>query len=122
MAVTKNTSDLPEQVFPPMNPLEQLTYERELEQKQLRDETKRSTQAAHIQNKAAILRKKASDISKQENCPHMKPMNAGSAIAGQRDHQQVYHWICQYCAKEWTGAELPPHLRIDLILVGGPNY
>lgn len=134
MAYKKNTEPLmPNEEAPPapqappsladwreMN--DYLAYEERLEAKRLRDEKKSSEAAARQQGRDAMVRQRAEQIAKQGQCPHMKPMNAGSAIAGQRDHQNTYHWICQYCAKEWTGGELPQHLRIDQALVGGPNF
>jgi len=60
------------------------------------------------------------ELDKQNACPHLKP-NAQPAIAGQWDHSGTYHWICAYCSKEWTGGELPLHLRIDMEKVGGPQ-
>jgi len=58
----------------------------------------------------------------QAGCDHRKPAPSHeSAIAGQRDHQGVAHFICQYCAQEWTGGELPLSLRIPGDRLGGPQ-
>lgn len=102
--------------------LRKLQYERELDEREAKDAQKASALAARLQGRDSILKQRATQLANQAGCPHMKPLNGGSAIAGQKDHRQVYHWICQYCQKEWEGAELPAHLRIDLALVGGPSY
>lgn len=57
----------------------------------------------------------------QQQCPHTKP-NGQSALAGQWDHHQDFHFICAYCAKEWLNNEVPGHLRIDSSKIGGPNH
>lgn len=56
----------------------------------------------------------------QAQCPHMKP-NFRPATGGQKDHRGVEHFLCQYCQKEYTGGELPYHLRIPAEMVGGPQ-
>lgn len=100
--------------------LKKLQYERELEERNQRDSQKASNHAARLQGMESIKRQAANKRLEQDQCPHMKPMNGGTAVAGQHDHNKVYHWICQYCQKEWTGGELPVHLRVDMALVGGP--
>ncbi len=97
-----------------------LEYEERKERKALADEQKMSHAAARKQGHDAIIRQMEMKAAEQAQCSHMKPMNAGPATAGQKDHKGVYHWLCQYCHKEWTGAELPLTLRIDHNLVGGP--
>jgi hypothetical protein len=79
------------------------------QQKRLREQQLESIRAQMLQRDAM-----------QAACPHMKP-NFTSAIGGQRDHNNDYHWLCQYCAKEWLNDELPVHLRIPQDRVGGPQ-
>ncbi len=101
---------------------DRLEYEERVERKQARDAARQSAANARQQGMESIKKQAAAKADAQSNCPHMKPMNAGSAIAGQHDHKGIYHWICQYCHKEWEGSQLPPHLRIDMALVGGPSH
>jgi hypothetical protein len=54
----------------------------------------------------------------QEFCPHRKEDNR-SRIGGQRLSDGTVLYLCQYCAKEWRGTELPPSLAIPFELVGG---
>lgn len=70
------------------------------------------------------IRKNLDEIkSQQEACIHRKPAPSHeSALAGQRDHQQVTHYVCQYCAKPFTDKTVPPNLRIPADRVGGPIY
>lgn len=122
-------TDPAEQVFPPeaetfnwREEAARLDYEEKKERRVLSDEKKRMEEAVRQQGRDAMVRQRAMEIEKQRQCAHMKPLNGGSAVAGQRDHKNVYHWICQYCSKEWTGNDLPTNLRIDLALVGGPTF
>ena len=64
---------------------------------------------------------RAMEIAKQNQCGHKKPYGE-SAVAGQRLHSHKYLWICQYCAKEWVGMDLPIELRVNSDIVGGPNF
>jgi hypothetical protein len=82
---------------------------REEQQKRLRE-----------QQLESVRRQMAERAMNQSMCPHMKP-NFTPAIGGQRDHNNDYHWLCQYCGKEWTNGELPVHLRIPADRVGGPQ-
>jgi hypothetical protein len=75
---------------------------------------------AREQNIIDIRKQVAKRTAERNDCPHQKPNNRGSAIAGTRDHQGHYHFLCQYCQKEWTDGELPPMLRIDSDFIGGP--
>lgn len=89
------------------------------EQKAEKDEERRARMEAKRQGAIAMENRRKAELAVQEQCSHMKPWG-GSAIAGQRDHQGTFHWICQYCAKEWKNNELPVTLRIPLDRVGGP--
>lgn len=60
------------------------------------------------------------EINKQNNCPHIKP-NRATALAGQRDHSQNVHYVCQLCSKEWTN-DAPAWLLPDPIFIGGPIH
>lgn len=86
-----------------------------------RSESERVAKAARDNNIAEIRKQIARKTAERDGCPHQKPNNRGSAIAGTRDHQGHYHFLCQYCQKEWTDNELPPHLRIDSDFIGGPT-
>lgn len=66
----------------------------------------------------ALKRKQVEEF--QNGCPHIKP-NRQSAVAGQRDHSGNSHFICQYCAKEYTNGELPAYLAVDPNFIGGPT-
>lgn len=94
----------------------------ELNQNRARQEEKeRIQQAARDNNIQDVKHKMENDRLIQEGCQHIKPApSRDSAVAGQRDHRGEAHFICQYCAKEWTGTTLPPHLRIPAERVGGP--
>ena len=85
-----------------------------------RSEDDKVTKAMHESGAKAMQQKRDQELSRQNNCSHMKPWG-GSAIAGQRDHAQMSHWICQFCWKEWKGTELPSNLRIPAEKVGGPD-
>jgi len=76
---------------------------------------------ARDQNIADIRKQVLKKAAERDACPHQKPNNRGSAIAGTRDHQGHYHFLCQYCQKEWTDNELPAVLRIDGDFIGGPT-
>ena len=68
----------------------------------------------------AMAQRAAEQEAIQSSCPHLKP-NSMPSIGGQRDHQGHYNWICLYCGKEWKDNGLPPQLRIDMSMVGGPQ-
>ena len=87
--------------------------DKEAEEKDIR----RKAQLANIQSVKDAMRQTTAN---QDSCAHKKPSGA-SAIAGQRMHSHKYLWLCQYCGKQWTGNDLPTHLRIDSELVGGPQ-
>ena len=84
------------------------------------DENKRIQLEARKQNAFQLeeARKKTEFI--QSLCPHQKP-NGQPAIAGPRDHQHNYIFICAYCSKTFNQHTLPPHLRIPSERVGGPE-
>jgi hypothetical protein len=65
-------------------------------------------------------RKMREDEYIQSQCPHTKP-NGMSALVGQWDHSRNYLYLCQFCNKMWKNDQVPPHLRISLDVVGGPE-
>lgn len=83
-------------------------------------EDRRIALAAREQNAKQLERARQQQEAIQGLCPHQKP-NGQPAIAGQRDHQHHYIFICAYCAKTFNENTLPPHLRIPSERVGGPN-
>lgn len=83
-----------------------------------RERARREMQASTI---AGLRRKQEQDRYAQDTCPHKKE-NGKTAVVGQRDGQNHYHWICQNCTRPWTDNELPFHLRPDTEVVGGPAY
>lgn len=85
-----------------------------------RAEAEELARNARMIGMSALIQERENELQHQQACPHLKP-NGQSAIAGQRDHRNHYHWICQYCAKEWYDQEVPLHLRVDLARVGGPD-
>lgn len=68
----------------------------------------------------AMLQERENELAAQNQCPHLKP-NGQSALGGQRDHRNHYHFICGLCAKEWKDSEVPLFLRIDMSRIGGPE-
>lgn len=58
--------------------------------------------------------------AKQSACPHTK-QNGTPSIGGQRDSQNIPHWICLNCQKIWHGT-LPAHLARRDYAMGGPSY
>ena len=83
-------------------------------------EEERQKKAVQASGAKAMAQRQEQQKLAQDNCPHIKP-NFQPSIGGQRDHQGDYNWICLYCGKEWKNQELPPRLRIDMQLVGGPT-
>jgi hypothetical protein len=69
---------------------------------------------------AAVEKTIQDKLNLQRQCPHLKP-NHKSAVGGQKDHSGHYHFICQYCQKEWVDGELPYQLQIPGDTVGGPQ-
>lgn len=91
--------------------------------KQNSDQTEEQTRIALNARKQGAFdmqAKREREEAIQGHCPHMKP-NFTPAISGQRDHLHHYHWICAYCAKEWTDGALPAHLRVPMDIIGGPE-
>lgn len=102
--------------------LYELQAEELIRQKEKRLEEQRVQGAARAQNVTDIAKRLKEDQDRQANCSHRKPAPSHeSAIAGQRDHSGVAHFICQYCQKQWLGSELPPQLRVPADRVGGPQ-
>lgn len=83
------------------------------------DEVKRQAEKARLASVQAAKFAAEQRTMAQAQCPHMKP-NFTPATGGQKDHKGNYHYICQYCGKEY-GNELPAHLRISSDMVGGPQ-
>lgn len=94
-------------------------------QKQLaqEEEAEEITKKARESGARSMDEMRKREFDKQAACPHLKP-NFQSALAGQRTHQHNYIFICQYCAREFSGDDLMkyPHLRIPLDRIGGPNF
>ncbi len=62
------------------------------------------------------------EIARQNSCAHIKP-NRATALAGQRDHSNRVHYICQLCSKMWEDGEAPHSSLIpDNLFIGGPIH
>lgn len=85
------------------------------------EEVERLKRAARKAGMDAMVKGREMELAKQSQCAHLKPYGE-PATAGQRLHSNVYLYICQYCAKEWRGNDLPLHLRVNSDIVGGPNF
>lgn len=85
-----------------------------------KDEETRIALEARKAGALAMQNRRDSELAFQQNCPHMKPWG-GPSIGGQRDHQGNYRFICLFCSKMWVNDELPPHLKISLDRIGGPE-
>lgn len=83
-------------------------------------EQRRIALEARKQNAFQLEKARENQENIQRLCPHQKP-NGQPAIAGQRDHQHHYIFICAYCSKTFNEHTLPPHLRIPAERVGGPE-
>ena len=94
-----------------------LKMEKELQAEKEDAERQEALKLAQLEN---IKQMQRIQEETQRQCPHMKP-NFRPAIGGQRDSHGHYHWICQYCCKQWIDNELPVHLRIPQEQVGGPQ-
>lgn len=97
-----------------------------LQLQQLTEEVGEKTATKEARNQARKVIAKSMETARQqqemrqESCPHKKP-NGSPSIAGQRDHQHNYIFICAYCAKTYDQHTLPPHLRIPNEWIGGPE-
>ena len=96
----------------------------ELQEKQeirdQKDENKR-TQLAHRKMNALNEAQKQKNMeAMQRGCTHQKK-NGETYLAGQRDHSNNLHLICQGCMKHFYGPEVPSHLRPEAERVGGPE-
>ena len=101
--------------------IKQLQLEELQRVRNIRESSERDQRVARDSNVREIAKKLREKEELQAQCPHRKPPPSfQSALAGQRDHQGIAHFICQYCQKEWTGSTVPPELRIDGGQVGGP--
>lgn len=110
----------PQRVFSSIT--EELQYEQlmELRQRRLaREEQERMQRVARENNIKSVAVKMQKEGARRAACPHRKPNNR-PAVAGMRDHNHNFHFICQYCQQEWTNNELPLGLQIDMDTVGGP--
>ena len=70
-----------------------------------------------------IARQKIEDD--QTACDHRKP-NGKSAIMGQKLHtgpkkDHFFTFVCGYCNKEFNEYTVPPTIRPDMAMVGGPD-
>lgn len=126
VAVAPLTIDIVEDDLDNISP-EQVRQQKEaLELEELKErraeikEQRRIAIAARKQNAEQLEHARKQQEATQSLCPHLKP-NGQPAIAGQRDHQHHYIFICAYCSKTFNEYTLPPHLRIPSERVGGPN-
>ena len=109
-----------------LSPDEVRTQKEALELEELKErraeikEQRRIQLAARKQNAEQLELSRKQQEAIQSLCPHLKP-NGTTAIAGQRDHQHHYIFICAYCSKTFNEHTLPPHLRVPAERVGGPN-
>jgi len=76
---------------------------------------------ARRQGAESLQKERQMKLAHQANCAHQHPVGGGTGVRGQRNHQRVVMWVCQYCHKEWSGNDLPLHLRPDMSVVGGPE-
>lgn len=109
------------------DPLRQLDLEDKLRAKAEREEEAKSLKEARRQNALTMEKMAQEKELQQEYCSHIKP-NRTTHVIGQRDHNQVYHFFCQGCQKEFVGLasfDNPRGLRADLVpdmnMVGGPQ-
>jgi FtsZ-interacting cell division protein YlmF len=94
--------------------LEELSESREKKNRQKEIARKQQEGTA----RAAAARRRE-ELSKQEECPHLKPNNQTSLIAYRLSNKKTVH-ICQNCFKEWHDiVEVPYHLRVAASHVGG---
>lgn len=114
----------PEQIQQRRNILETL----ELERLNAERQEKRDQEIAAKKANAKVLAHAAEQQKLvQDACPHLKPRNAGHALAGQKTHQGWYTLICQYCQKTFSEPaqrpeeRIPPHIQLDMSLIGGPH-
>jgi hypothetical protein len=97
-----------------------------LQFQELTEQREEKQGAKDARNNARIIIAKSQEAARkrqeqiQDVCPHKKP-NGQPSIAGQRDHQHNYIFICAYCAKVFNQHTLPAHLRIPNEYVGGPE-
>lgn len=98
----------------------QLELEERLLRRKQRQEIETQEIASRKQGAIAQEQRRQVELATQSNCHHLKP-NGASAIAGQRGHNHVPIYICQYCSKVWNGNELPGHLTVPPERIGGPN-
>ncbi len=84
-----------------------------------KEEARRLSEVARQATLEGIKLEQEKKVALQDACPHMKP-NYTPAVGGQKDHKGNYHFVCQYCNKEF-GNNLPYHLQIPAERVGGPQ-
>jgi hypothetical protein len=127
-----NKEATPEQILGAMAapvPVQEPTLQEklaELQYRKLAKEMGDSEQADHERKNARLIIAKNLEMNRQRQeatqnfCPHKKP-NGQPSIAGQRDHNHDYIFICAYCAKTFNQHTLPAHLRIPAEWIGGPE-
>lgn len=114
----------PEQVRQRRDILESMKIERE---NSIRDDALNQAKAAREANAANAVAEWENQKRKQNSCPHVKPRGMGHALAGQKTHRGWYTLICQYCGKTFSepaqrsDEQLPPHIQLDMSLIGGPH-
>ena len=97
---------------------------RKLEKEQrLEDETEEQMLAARRSHAKTLEDQRKFELAKQAKCDH-RLLGGMPNIAGQRDHQHHFHFICQACQKQWLDGELPTNLasQLDMDRIGGPNF
>lgn len=128
----KNTTIQAPPVQPPVaaNPPREKTVQERLAELELRklekefaaEEEKRVNDlAVRKANALAIQNKREQDLRKQTLCSHRKD-NGQTAYGGQRASDNITYYVCQNCGKEETSLTIPPQLRPDPSLIGGPQY
>ena len=100
----------------------------EREQKAV-DDTIAIQAAARESTLTALASATAEAKAKQNSCPHTKPRNLGTALAGQRTGAGYAVYVCQYCGKEFSHPPRKPEEAITNVhlfpppeFVGGPNF
>lgn len=92
--------------------------------KKLREDEEKERVALEQRKQGAYQQQKRrnAELERQSQCAHIKP-NRATALAGQRDHNNNVHYICQLCSKQWEDGESPHSSLIpDSIFIGGPIH
>jgi len=102
--------------------LQQLLLEDLLRQKQERQRAENEHLAARKANMAELKKAELERTMSQDACIHRKPPPShASALAGQRTHRGTVVYMCQYCGKEFSERTIPPDLRVNPEIIGGPH-